>query len=106
MIKLKPRVDFRVPVEAECISPDVFDGKSAEEIGGLEILWGNKRKGLSEAFEISSGISIGGGDEGWDAGGAGWSRDEQDDGCFGCDGGGAGGWVGDSGAERGRAPGR
>ena len=52
MIILKPNVEFKVPVEAECISPDVFSGKSVEELKGLELWWGNKKKGLVDVFNI------------------------------------------------------
>ncbi len=52
MITLKPKVEFRVPVEAECISPDVFSGKSAEEVKALEVLWGNKKKKLGDVFDV------------------------------------------------------
>jgi len=52
MITLKPKIEFKVPVEAECISPDAFWGKSVKELGGLEILYGNKRKKLADALEI------------------------------------------------------
>lgn len=53
MITLKPKIEFKVPAEAECISPDAFWGKSVGELGGLEILYGNKRKKLADAFEIA-----------------------------------------------------
>jgi formylmethanofuran dehydrogenase subunit C len=49
---LKPKVDFRVPVEAECISPDIFAGKSAKEVGELRAYYGNKEKSLGSLFEI------------------------------------------------------
>ncbi len=52
MIVLKPKVEFKVPVEAECISPDVFSGRSVEELKALELLWGNKKKNLADVFNI------------------------------------------------------
>jgi formylmethanofuran dehydrogenase subunit C len=52
MITLKPKVEFRVPVEAECISPDVLAGKSAEDLSKLVLLWGNREKTLGDVFEI------------------------------------------------------
>ncbi len=55
MIILRPKVRFKVPIEAECISPDVFSDKSMDEIRKLEILYGNKRKPLGELFEIEEG---------------------------------------------------
>lgn len=52
MINLKPKVEFKVPVEAECISPDVFSSKSVEELKSLELWWGNKKKKLADVFNI------------------------------------------------------
>ncbi|MDP6626520.1 MAG: formylmethanofuran dehydrogenase subunit C [Methanopyri archaeon] len=52
MVVLRPTVAFTIPVEAECISPDIFAAQPAKELGKLEVLWGNKRKPLSELFEI------------------------------------------------------
>ncbi len=52
MIVLKPKVKFKGPVEADCISPDVFSGKSVDELKSLELLWGNKRKNLADVFTI------------------------------------------------------
>jgi len=52
MINLHPSKEFRVPVTAECISPDVFQGKSCQEIEKLEIWEGNKQKRLRELFKI------------------------------------------------------
>jgi formylmethanofuran dehydrogenase subunit C len=50
---LKLKAPTKIPVEAECISPDVFAGKSAAEIGDLKITYGNKEKRLADLFEIS-----------------------------------------------------
>ena len=52
MVVLRPTVAFTVPVEAECISPDIFAALPAKELGSLEVLWGNKPKPLGELFEI------------------------------------------------------
>ena len=52
MTTLKPKIRFEVPVEAECVSPDVFEGKSERELAELEVFWGNKRKRLGDLFEI------------------------------------------------------
>ena len=52
-IVIRPRREFRVPVEAERISPDVFAPLSIEEIGSLEVWEGNRRKALSDLFDIS-----------------------------------------------------
>ena len=52
-IVIKPRRGFRVPVEAERISPDVFAPLSIEDINSLEAWEGNRRGALSDLFEIS-----------------------------------------------------
>ena len=57
MVILRPKVTFKVPCEAECISPDVFSGKSISELGSLEVLLGNKMKKLGDLFEIASSAS-------------------------------------------------
>ncbi|MDH5795101.1 MAG: formylmethanofuran dehydrogenase subunit C [Candidatus Bathyarchaeota archaeon] len=49
---MKPRYAFEVPVYADCISPDVFAGKSLEEISALGILEGNKQRVLRDVFDI------------------------------------------------------
>jgi formylmethanofuran dehydrogenase subunit C len=59
MITLKPKFESAIPVEAGCISPDVFGGKPAEEVGELPLLWGNKKKKLSDLFYIRSGKGTG-----------------------------------------------
>jgi len=43
---------FKVPVEAECISPDVFAEKSAREIATLQIWEGNRKRALGDLFKI------------------------------------------------------
>jgi len=52
MISLRPLRDFRFPILAECISPDVFQGKTLKEIEVLEVWEGNKQKRLSELFKV------------------------------------------------------
>lgn len=52
MIVLSPLKKFQFPVIAECISPDVFKGKSRDEIAKLEVWEGNKQKTLSDLFKI------------------------------------------------------
>lgn len=52
MIKLCPLSDFKLPVFAECISPDVFQNKKPEEIGMLTVWEGNKQKPLRELFKV------------------------------------------------------
>jgi formylmethanofuran dehydrogenase subunit C len=52
MIRLYPLKEFRFPVTAECISPDVFQGKNCEEIQRLKVWEGNKQKPLGELFKV------------------------------------------------------
>jgi formylmethanofuran dehydrogenase subunit C len=47
-----PVKEFRFPVTAECISPDVFQSKTCEEIEGLKIWEGNRQKKLGEIFKV------------------------------------------------------
>jgi len=52
MISLYPLKQFKYPIIAECICPDVFCDKTLEEIRVLEIWEGNKQKKLGEIFKI------------------------------------------------------
>jgi formylmethanofuran dehydrogenase subunit C len=52
MISLRPLRSLRFPVLAECISPDIFQGKTLTEIEALQILEGNKLKKLDEIFKV------------------------------------------------------
>jgi formylmethanofuran dehydrogenase subunit C len=52
LINLYPKKEFRFPVFAECISPDVFEGKTPEEIEELKVWEGNKEKKLGELFKV------------------------------------------------------
>jgi formylmethanofuran dehydrogenase subunit C len=52
MIVLTPLKKFTFPVQAECINPDVFQGKNMSEIADLPVYEGNKPKKLSELFKI------------------------------------------------------
>ena len=51
-VSLRPKYVFKVPVEADCISPDAFAGKSLDEISKLPVWEGNKQRSLAELFEI------------------------------------------------------
>jgi formylmethanofuran dehydrogenase subunit C len=53
MIELIPTREFRLPIAAECISPDVFQERTLQEITTLEVWEGNKQKPLSELFKIT-----------------------------------------------------
>lgn len=50
---LNPTITTAIPVIAECISPDIFSGKSADEICALPVFYGNKEKTLSDLFTIT-----------------------------------------------------
>jgi formylmethanofuran dehydrogenase subunit C len=52
MIVLTPLRQFQFPVMAECINPDVFQGKSAAEIAALTVWEGNRKKKLGDLFKI------------------------------------------------------
>jgi len=52
MIVLVPLRQFRFPVMAECINPDVFQGKSVAEITASDIWEGNRKKKLGDLFKI------------------------------------------------------
>ncbi len=41
-----------MPIEAECISPDVFAEKSAKEIAKLQVWEGNRKRALGDLFKI------------------------------------------------------
>ena len=53
MITLVPRRKFEVPVQAACISPDVFKGKDTAEIAHLPVTEGNRMFNLCDLFEIT-----------------------------------------------------
>ncbi|MEM1566260.1 MAG: formylmethanofuran dehydrogenase subunit C [Candidatus Bathyarchaeia archaeon] len=53
-VNLYPIKEFRLPVVAECINPDVFRGKSIKEIEVLKVWEGNKQKKLSELFKVEA----------------------------------------------------
>ncbi|MEM0359650.1 MAG: formylmethanofuran dehydrogenase subunit C [Candidatus Hadarchaeales archaeon] len=52
MIVLRPKGPFKVPVEAEILSPEHLCGKSAGEIGRMEVLYGRRRKRVEELFSV------------------------------------------------------
>ena len=52
MITLYPKHLFKVPVGAECISPDFFAEKSAKEVATLQIWEGNRKRNLGDLFKI------------------------------------------------------
>jgi formylmethanofuran dehydrogenase subunit C len=52
MITLIPKRKFDVPVQAACISPDVFKGKTTSEIANMPVTEGNRYVKLGDLFEI------------------------------------------------------
>jgi formylmethanofuran dehydrogenase subunit C len=52
VVKLKPKYLFKVPINAKCVSPNLFAGKSLKEINKLEVWEGNKQKTLSSVFYV------------------------------------------------------
>jgi formylmethanofuran dehydrogenase subunit C len=52
MINLYPLSEFKRPITAECISPDVFQNKKPEEIRRLKVWEGNKQRNLAELFKV------------------------------------------------------
>ncbi len=52
MITLNPKRPFRIPIESECISPDVFSQKRLMEIKSLKVWEGNRKKTLGSLFKI------------------------------------------------------
>lgn len=52
MIMLHPSKEFRYPIFAECINPDVFRGKKISELENLEVWEGNRQRRLGELFKI------------------------------------------------------
>jgi formylmethanofuran dehydrogenase subunit C len=52
MIALTPKKEFKFPIIAECINPDIFYGKTLNEIEELRLWEGNKQKTLRELFKV------------------------------------------------------
>jgi formylmethanofuran dehydrogenase subunit C len=52
MIVLTPLRKFQFPVIAECVNPNVFQGKTLDEITALSVWEGNKQKKLGDLFKI------------------------------------------------------
>ena len=52
MIVLTPLKKFTFPIQAECINPDVFQGKDTAEVAELPVYEGNKPKKLGDLFKI------------------------------------------------------
>jgi formylmethanofuran dehydrogenase subunit C len=52
MISLYPVNEFKLPITAECMTPDVLLGKTREEIETLKVWVGNKQKLVGELFKV------------------------------------------------------
>jgi formylmethanofuran dehydrogenase subunit C len=52
-IQLSYNADTMIPVEAECIRPDVFTGQSAGQIAKLAVQHGNRTAPLGDFFDVS-----------------------------------------------------
>lgn len=51
-VTLRLKQELRIPIDAECITPNIFAGKSTEEIAKLPLWEGNCKRPLLEIFEI------------------------------------------------------
>ncbi|MGC8939845.1 MAG: formylmethanofuran dehydrogenase subunit C [Candidatus Bathyarchaeia archaeon] len=51
-MNLYPIKEFKLPIVAERINPDIFQGKKPKEIEKLEVWEGNKQKSLGELFKV------------------------------------------------------
>lgn len=52
MIILRPLKEFKLPIIAECITPDVFRNKKRDEIEEMKIWEGNKQKTVTDLFKV------------------------------------------------------
>jgi formylmethanofuran dehydrogenase subunit C len=52
-VVLRQKTDFKVPIDAACITPDTFATKTITEIEALEAWEGNKKRPLGELFAIN-----------------------------------------------------
>lgn len=52
MVNLYPLKEFKLPIVAECINPDIFQGKKPAEIKQQGVWEGNKQKKLGELFNV------------------------------------------------------
>jgi formylmethanofuran dehydrogenase subunit C len=58
MIVLTPLKRFTFPINAECINPDIFQGKVTAEIAKLTLFEGNKQKHLSDLFKVEEDKAV------------------------------------------------
>lgn len=57
MINLHPTKEFKAPITAECINPDLLQSKTTKEIERLKIWEGNRQKELGQLFKVEEIIS-------------------------------------------------
>jgi formylmethanofuran dehydrogenase subunit C len=55
-IKLKPKYTFNVPINAKCVTPDAFAGKSLNEIKELTVREGNREQTLDTLFNVEGKV--------------------------------------------------
>jgi formylmethanofuran dehydrogenase subunit C len=51
-VRLRPKFAFTVPVEAEKVKPDLFAGKTLDQIAKISVYEGNTKRALSDLFNI------------------------------------------------------
>lgn len=56
-IILRPKMEFVLPVDADCITPDEFAGKGLEDIAGLSVYRGSQRSRIDDLFEIEGDVA-------------------------------------------------
>lgn len=54
MITLHPKRVFKFPIEAKNISPDIFTKKTTNELATIQVWEGNRKKTLSDLFNIKN----------------------------------------------------
>lgn len=59
MLRLRYRADTKIPLEAECISPDRLRGKTVTEVAGEIVFHGNREVPLGEFFHIEGNADDG-----------------------------------------------
>lgn len=57
LITLHPKRAFKFPIEAKNITPDIFAKKSLKELAALEMWEGNRKRSLSDLFNIKNDSS-------------------------------------------------
>jgi len=51
-ITLRLKRELKVPIGGECLSPNIFAGKSLEEIAQLQLWEGNRKRRINDVFEV------------------------------------------------------